>query len=64
MHYYCCKIHTLACLRPGISPLPESIMVSLDEDTDLTSVKRSWGDSIHFLGDKESFCTEKKETRP
>ena len=47
MYSYGCKIHTLACLRTGTIPFPESIMVTPAEDNDLTVFKQSWGDSIH-----------------
>jgi len=55
MFYYGCKIHTLACLRTGTIPFPESIMVTPAEDNDLTVFKQSWGDFIQskvILGDK------------
>jgi hypothetical protein len=69
MYYYGCKIHTLACLRRGTIPFPESIMVTPAQDNDLTVFKQSWGDFIHskaILGDKiysdkEYFNLEKRQ---
>ena len=55
MYYYGCKIHTMANVRPGTIPFPESMIITPAEDNDLTAFKQAWGDNIFskvILGDK------------
>jgi len=55
MYYYGCKIHTMASVRTGKIPFPESMIITPAEDNDLTAFKQAWGDNIFskvILGDK------------
>ena len=55
LYYYGCKIHTMASLRVGTIPFPESMIITPAEDNDLTVLKQAWGDKIFskvLLGDK------------
>jgi len=71
MYYYGCKIHTMASVRPGTIPFPESMIITPAEDNDLTAFKQAWGDnnfSKVILGDKaysdkESFNDKKEKIK-
>ncbi len=71
MYYYGCKIHTMASVRPGTIPFPESMIITPAEDNDLTAFKQAWGDNIFskvILGDKiysdkEYFNENKRKTQ-
>ena len=71
MYYYGCKIHTMANVRPGTIPFPESMIITPAEDNDLTAFKQAWGDNIFskvILGDKaysdkEYFNENKRKTQ-
>jgi len=71
LFYYGCKIHTMASVRQGTIPFPESIIITPAEDNDLTAFKQAWGDNIFskvILGDKiysdkEYFNSNKRITQ-
>ena len=71
MYYYGCKIHTMASVRTGTIPFPESMIITPAEDNDLTAFKQAWGDNIFskvILGDKaysdkEYFNDNKRKTQ-
>ncbi len=71
MYYYGCKIHTMASVRLGKIPFPESMIITPAEDNDLTAFKQAWGDNIFskvILGDKiysdkEYFNENKRKTQ-
>lgn len=71
MYYYGCKIHTMASVRRGKIPFPESMIITPAEDNDLTAFKQAWGDNIFskvILGDKaysdkEYFNDDKRKTQ-
>ena len=71
LYYYGCKIHTLASVRQGTIPFPESIIITPAEDNDLTVFKQAWGDNIFskvifgdkIYSDKEYFNSNKKKTQ-
>lgn len=71
MYYYGCKIHTMANVRPGTIPFPESMIITPADDNDLTAFKQAWGDNIFskvILGDKaysdkEYFNENKRKTQ-
>jgi hypothetical protein len=55
MYYYGCKIHTMASVRLGKIPFPESMIITPADGNDLTTFKQAWGDNIFskvILGDK------------
>ena len=55
LFYYGCKIHTMASVRVGTIPFPESMIITPAKDSDLTVFKQAWGDKIFskvILGDK------------
>ena len=68
-YYYGCKIHTLASMREGTIPFPESIMVTPAQDNDLSVFKQAWGDTItnqvifgdKIYSDKEYFNSKKRQ---
>ena len=71
LYYYGCKIHTMASVRVGTIPFPESMIITPAEDYDLTVFKQAWGDKIFskvILGDKaysdkEYFNCNKRKTQ-
>ncbi len=71
LYYYGCKIHTLASVRQGKIPFPESIIITPAEDNDLTVFKQAWGDNIlskvifgdKIYSDKEYFNSNKRKTQ-
>ena len=71
MYYYGCKIHTMASVRPGTIPFPESMIITPAEDNDLTVFKHAWGDNIvskvilgdKIYSDKEYFNDNKRKSQ-